>query len=294
MSDRQSRILVTGASGQLGRLVVERLSQTLPAPRIVAMVRDAAKGADLAGRGVEIREGDYADPATLDKALAGIDRVLLVSSNQVGQRAVQHGNVIEAARKAGVSLLAYTSILRADTTPMKLAAEHLETETALRQSGVPFALLRNGWYNENYLNSLPFALQHGAIIGSAGDGRISSAARADYADAAATVLASDEPQAGKIYELAGDESYTLAQLAAEIARQSGKPVVFTNLPEAEYKAALLGAGLPEPLAALLADSDVQAANGALFDDGHDLSRLTGKATTPFAASVAAALKTLGA
>jgi len=235
-----------------------------------------------------VRTTDYAKPETL--SFDGIGKLLLISSNAIGERLTQHRNVIEAAAKAGVGLIAYTSVLHAATSPLGLGEEHRQTEAALAAAGVPFVLLRNGWYTENYTAAIPAALAHGALLGSAGDGRISSAARADYAAAAATVLTSDTDQSGQIYELAGDTSYSLAEFAADIARQSGKPVAYANLPEADYKAALLGAGLPEPLAALLADSDAHAAGDALFDDGRQLSRLIGRPTTPFAATIAAALK----
>lgn len=281
-------IAITGATGQLGRLVIQNLLKTVPAAQIVAAVRSPDKAADLAALGVQVRQADYAQPATLDAAFQGVDKLLLISSSEVGQRAPQHAAVIAAAQKAGVKLLAYTSILRADTSPLGLAAEHKETEAMLRASGLPHVLLRNGWYTENYAASVPAALQYGAVMGSAKDGRIASAARADYAAAAAAVLTQDG-QAGQVYELAGDTAYTLSELAAEIATQSGKPVVYNDLPEAAYAAALVQVGLPEGFAALLADSDVGASKGGLFDDGRQLSRLIGRPTTPLAEVVKAAL-----
>jgi NAD(P)H dehydrogenase (quinone) len=281
-------IAITGATGQLGRLVLQNLLKTVPAAQIVAAVRSPEKAADLAALGVQVRQADYAQPATLEAAFQGVDKLLLISSSEVGQRAPQHAAVIAAAQKAGVKLIAYTSILRADTSPLGLAAEHKETEAMLRASGIPFVLLRNGWYTENYTASVPAALQYGAVMGSAKDGRIASAARADYAAAAAAVLTKDG-QAGKVYELAGDTAYTLSELAAEIAKQSGKPVVYNDLPEAAYAAAPVQVGLPEGFAALLADSDVGASKGGLFDDGHQLSQLIGRPTTPLAEVVKAAL-----
>jgi NAD(P)H dehydrogenase (quinone) len=285
-----AKILVIGASGQLGRLVIEALLKTVPAADIAAGVRTPANAADLAKLGVDVRQADYTRPEALEQAFAGIERVLLISSNELGQRATQHQNVIDAAKKAGVKLLAYTSVLHADTSPLGLAEEHRQTEAVLRASGVPFVVLRNGWYTENYTASIPAALAHNAFLGSAGDGRISSAARADYAAAAAAVLTAKSDLAGKIYELAGDESYTLTQFAAEIARQSGKAVGYHNLPEAEFKAVLVDAGLPEPLAGLLSDSDTGVSKGAIFDDSRQLSKLIGRPTTPFATTIAAALK----
>lgn len=281
-------IVITGASGQLGRLVIQSLLTKVPASRIVAAVRNPQKASDLAALGVQIRRADYTDSASLDAAFQGAEKVLLISSSEVGQRLAQHRNAIDAARRAGVSLLAYTSLLHADTSPLGLAGEHVATEAWLAQSGVPFVLLRNGWYTENYLASIPPALQHGAFIGSAGEGRIASAARTDYAEAAAVVLTTSG-QSGKVYELAGDEAYTLAEFSAELSRQSGKAIPYVDLPENDYKAALIGAGLPEPIAGLLADSDSGAAKGGLFDDTRQLGTLIGRPTTPLAVSMRAAL-----
>jgi len=282
-------IVVTGASGQLGRLVIQSLLAKVPASQIIAAVRQPARATDLAALGVQVRQADYTQAATLDAAFKGASKLLLISSSELGQRAAQHQNVIEAAKRAGVSLLAYTSILHADRSPLGLAGEHVQTEALLKASGLPYVLLRNGWYTENYLASVPPALQHGAFIGSAGEGRISSAARADYAEAAAVVLTQADP-AGKVYELAGDSAYTLADLAAELSRQSGKTIPYVNLSEADFKAALLGAGLPEPVAALLADSDVGASKGGLFDEQHQLSQLIGRPTTPLATLLKSALQ----
>lgn len=286
-------IAITGATGQLGRLVIQALLQEheVPAQQIVAAVRNPAKAADLAALGVQVREADYSRPDTLDAAFKGVAKVLLVSSSEVGQRGAQHRAVIDAARRAGIKLLAYTSILHADSTPLAMATEHKETEAALRASGLPFVLLRNGWYTENRTAGIGAALQHGALPGAAGDGRISSAARADYAAAAAAVLVKDG-QAGRVYELAGDTGHTLAELAAEIARQSGKPVTYQNLSEAAFKAMLVQVGLPDALAGLLADSDAGTAKGGLFDDGRQLSQLIGRPTTPIATTVGEALKAL--
>lgn len=281
-------IVITGATGQLGHLVIAALLKKVPATQIVAAVRNVEKAKDLAALGVQVRRADYDQPASWDVALKGADKVLLISSSEIGQRARQHKAVIDAARRAGVKLLAYTSVLHADTSVLGLAGEHKETEAYLRASGVPAVLLRHGWYTENYTMGVPTALKLGAVYGCAGDGRISSATRADYAEADVAALTADN-QAGKVYELAGDTAYTLTELAAEISRQSGKAIGYVNLPEAEYKKALLGAGLPEPLAALLADSDTGVSKGALFDDGKQLSKLIGRATTPLAAAVKVAL-----
>lgn len=285
-----SRFLVTGASGQLGRLVIDGLLKTVPASQIGVLVRSEKAAAEFAARGLHVHNGDYSRPDSLKAAFAGVDRALLISSSEIGQRTAQHRNAIEAARQAGVKLLAYTSLLHADTSPLGLAEEHRQTEAALKASGVPHALLRNGWYSENYAAPIPVALAHGVLLGSADGGRIASAARADYAEAAVRVLTAAEPQAGRIYELAGDGSYTLAEFAAELSKQSGKAVAYRDLPQADYQVALVGAGLPGPFAALLADSDAGAAKGALFDDSHTLSQLIGRPTTPIAATISAALK----
>lgn len=286
-------ILVTGATGQLGRLTIAQLLRRAPAARIRALVRNAAAAQDMAARGVELCSGDYNDPAALASALAGVDKVLLVSSNEVGQRLQQHRNVIEAAKVAGVKLLAYTSVLRADSSPLSLAVEHRATEEYLHRAGVPAVVLRDGWYTENYTANLAPVLQHGVLLGSARDGRISAAAREDFAAAAAVVL-TDDPQVhvGKVYELAGDNAFTLAQYAAEVARQARQPIVYRDLPVAEYKAALQQAGVPESFAQVFAESDAHAAEGCLYDEGRVLSRLIGRPTTSLADSVAQALAAL--
>lgn len=290
MTPTASKIAVTGATGQLGRLVIDALLRLVPASTVVAAVRNPEKAQDMAAKGIEIRVADYDRPETLEPALAGVDKLLLISSSEIGSRFRQHKAVIEAARRAGVKLVAYTSVLHADRSPLGLAEEHRQTEAALRESGLPVVLLRNGWYAENYTASVPAALQHNAVLGSAGEGRIAWASRADFAEAAAAVLTSSEVQAGKVYELAGDNAYTLAEFAAELARQSGQPIVYQDMPEAAYKGVLLGAGLPEGLATLLADSDVGASKGALHDESRQISTLTGRPTVTLEQVVAAALK----
>ncbi|OXH78016.1 SDR family oxidoreductase [Pantoea agglomerans] len=281
-------IAVTGATGQLGRFVIDALLKKVPAGEIVAAVRTPAKAADLAALGVIVRQADYGQPETLEAAFAGVDKLLLISGSEVGQREAQHKAVIEAARAAGVGFIAYTSLLHADTSPLGLGVEHRATEALLKASGIPFALLRNGWYSENYAASIPPALAHHAFIGAAGEGRIASAARQDYAEAAAEVM-TREDQAGKVYELAGDDSYTLAQFAAEIAAQSGEKIDYVNLSQSEFAAALKNAGLPEGLAEMLADSDAGAEKGGLFDDSRQLSQLIGRPTTTWQAVIRAAL-----
>lgn len=274
-------IAVTGATGQLGRLIIESLKSKVAADGIVALVRSPEKAGDL---GVEARAFDYSRADQLAPALAGVDTLMLVSSSEIGQRAVQHRNVIEAAKQAGVGRIVYTSVLHADTSPLDLAAEHRETEAALAEAGIPTTILRNGWYSENYAGSIQGALMSGALVGSAGEGRVSSAARADYAEAAVTVLTSAGHE-GKTYELAGDVAWTLPNLAAEISLQTGRDIPYKDLPEADYAAVLKGAGVPEGFAHAIAGWDVAASKGALFDDGHQLSALIGRPTTPLAQTV---------
>ena len=280
-------IVITGATGKLGQHVIASLLKSVPAANIIAAVRNPAKAADLAARGVQVRQADYNDGASLDAAFKGATKILLISSSEVGQRAQQHQNVIDAAKRAGVSLLAYTSVLRADTSPLGLAAEHVITEAAIRASSLPYTFLRNGWYLENHTEHLAPVLEHGVVLGAAQNGRFSSAARADYAAAAAAVLTAAQPQA--IYELAGDHGFTLAEYAAEVARQSGKPIVYKDMPQADFKAALVGVGVPEGFADLLADSDAGAARGGLEDNGKQLSALIGRPTTSLQDAVKAAL-----
>ncbi|NVI83763.1 SDR family oxidoreductase [Janthinobacterium sp. BJB401] len=280
-------IVITGATGNLGQHVIASLLKSVPAASIIAAVRNPAKAASLSAQGVQVRQADYNDGASLDAAFKGATKILLISSSEVGQRAQQHQNAIDAAKRAGVSLLAYTSVLRADTSPLGLAAEHVVTEAAIRASGLPYTFLRNGWYLENHTEHLAPVLEHGVVLGAAQDGRFSSAARRDYAAAAAAVLTADQPQA--IYELAGDQCFTLAEYAAEVARQSGKAIAYKDMPQADFKAALVSVGVPEGFADLLADSDAGAAKGGLEDHGKQLSALIGRPTTSLHDAVKAAL-----
>ncbi len=283
-------VVITGATGHLGRLVVESLlQQDVPARDITAVGRDTTKIKDLADRGVRVRAIDYDDPATLDDAFRGAARILLISASQTGQRVRQHGNAIDAARRAGASLLAYTSIAHADTTTLRLAEEHQATETALRASGLEYVLLRHSWYTENYTAQIPAILQRGSLAGSADDGRVSAATRADYAAAAAAVLAG-EGHARRVYELGGDQAFTLTEFAAEISAQAGQPVSYHDLPMAEYVQLLISAGLPESAAAIIADGDRGLARGDLYVDSGHLRQLIGRPTTSLHDAVAAALQ----
>ncbi|CAM3817827.1 Quinone oxidoreductase 2 [Vibrio aerogenes CECT 7868] len=281
--------LVTGASGQLGRLIVQSLQDKgVPANQIVAAVRSPEKVQDLADAGIVVRQADYNDTASLAAAFAGVNKVVLVSSSEVGQRAPQHKNIIDAAKEAGVELLAYTSLLKSDASLMMLADEHNATEAMLAESGIPYVLLRNSWYLENYTGTAAMAVEHGAVLGCAGDGKYAMASRADYAEAAAVVMTT-EGHAGKVYELAGDEAVTLAEYAAAVAEVYGKPVVYQELPEQEYVKVLTEMGLPEGFAQVLANSDIGASKGALFDDSKTLSGLIGHPTTSLKDALKAAL-----
>lgn len=282
-------IAVTGATGRLGRLVIEQLLVRVPANQIVAAVRNVERARDLEGKGVHVRHCDYDTPHTIDDALEGVRELLLISGSEIGKRTPQHHAVISAAKKAGVNLLAYTSLLKADTARMSLSVEHVATELAIRDSGVPFVFLRNSWYTENYTDNLASALRQGVFLGAAQDGRIAAAPRGDYAAAAATVLTTPGHE-DKVYELGGDEPFTMSELAEEVSRQSGKSVVYQDMPVAEYATALQGLGLPPPVVEMLASADEGIARGELDTTSHDLSRLIGRPTTSLAVSVAAALK----
>jgi NAD(P)H dehydrogenase (quinone) len=281
-------IVVTGATGHLGHHVIAELLRKVPANRIVAAARSPSKASDYAALGIEVREADYNKPETLDRAFVGAEKVLLVSSSEVGQRVAHHRNVIEAATRAGVDLLVYTSILRADRSRLLLAQEHRETEDLIRASWLPFVLLRNGWYTENYTEALGSALQTGVIVGCSGSGRVATAARADFAAAAVAALTSWEHE-NRVYELAGDNPFTMAELAAEVSRQSGRPVVYKDLSPEEYAKVLEEAGVPKPAADLYVDSSLGIARGDLMGSSEDLRRLIGRPTTTLAESVRAAL-----
>lgn len=284
-------ITVTAATGQLGRRVVTALlDRGIPAGGVIAAVRDPAKAADLAARGVIVRHADYDQPETLPSAFAGTHRLLLISSNQVGRRVVQHRAVVAAAQQIGVELFAYTSLLRADTSQMILAEEHRVTEELIRDAGLPYVFLRNGWYLENYTSALAPALTRGVLLGAAGDGRISAASRADFAAAAAAVLAGGD-HANRVYELGGDTAFTMAELAAEVSRQAGTRVVYQNLSVDDYRAALIAGGLPESEATVLADADAGVARGELATDSRQLRELIGRPTTTLAQAVARGLAT---
>jgi NAD(P)H dehydrogenase (quinone) len=284
-------VVVTGATGQLGRLTVEALLRRgVPASGVVATGRDVTGIKDLAERGVVVRRADFTDPDSLAAAFAGTDKLLLISASiPVDERVANHRRAIDAALAAGVSLVAYTSTLQADTAATIIGATHRATEEYLRERRVPSVLLRNGWYLENYTAQLPGILQNGAVIGAAGQGRVSAASRADYAEAAAVVLTT-QSHVGAVYELGGGEAFTLTELAAAISAAAGKPITYTDLSAKELARMLAGAGLPADLADVLADADLGLSRGELFTDSGDLGRLIGRPTTPLADAVAEALR----
>lgn len=280
-------ILVTGATGQLGRLVVEALlEKAVPADQIVAGGRNPAKLAELEALGVQTRSIDYSDPASLREAFDGVHKVLLVSGNIPGSRVSLHLNVIEAAKDAGVELIAYTSIPNAGTSTMALAVDHQDTERALNNSGLPVALLRNGWYLENYTDQVAGYLQHGSVFGSAAEGALNGATRADLAQAAAAVLLADD-QGGTVHELGGSDSFTLADLAQEVTAATGQSVTYQDLPEEDFSHVLIGAGVPEAFARILADSDRGIARGDLLVQGNALETLLGRPATTLREAVRA-------
>jgi NAD(P)H dehydrogenase (quinone) len=280
-------IAVTGATGQLGRLVLDELLSSQEPGSLVAVVRDAAKAGELSARGVQVRVADYSDPAALTEALTGVDKLLLVSGSEVGSRVAQHANVINAAKAAGVGFIAYTSVLAADTTELILAPEHKATEELIRASGLDFALLRNGWYTENYAQTVATAKQTGAVVAAAGDGRVASATRADYAAAAAAVLSSAGHE-GRTYELSGDYAWDFKELATAVAKIVGREVVYRPVSAPELVEVLTTAGLDEGTAGFLAalDSDTEA--GLLATVTGELSGLIGRPTTPLLQALEAA------
>lgn len=275
-------IVVTGTSGKLGRLVVAALLESTPANRVVAVARDPNKVADLAARGVVVRRGSYDEPSSLDAAFEGAERLIFISGSEVGKRVAQHAAVVDAAKRARVSRIIYTSILRADTSRMRLAAEHLATEKAIFASGLEYTILRNGWYVENYTENLAPALAHGTFLGAAGEGRISAATRDDFARAAAAVGTTASGHENAVYELGGDTSFTMTELARAVSEWAGRTIGYTNLPSEAYAAALIQAGVPAPFAETLADCDAGVARGELEVTSGDLRRLIGRETTTLA------------
>jgi NAD(P)H dehydrogenase (quinone) len=282
-------IVVTGATGQLGRLVIDELLKTIEAKDIIAAVRTPSKANDFADRGIQVREADYSRPETLAAAFKGASRLLLISGNELGKRVAQHKAVIDAAKASGVTFVAYTSVLHCDTSPLVLAAEHLATEQYILSSRLTYSLLRNGWYFENQTAAIEMAIEKGSFIGASGEGKIAAASRSDYAAAAAAVLTGGNFE-NSVLELGGDTPYTRAGLAAELSRQTGKVIGYQNLSEAEYRNVLSGF-LPAIYADVIADAEARAAEGALDDNSRTLTRLIGRPTTTLGEAVESALKT---
>ena len=286
-------IVVTGATGHLGRLTVEALlARGVDPATITATGRDPGRLAELDALGVRTAAADYDDVASLKQAFEGADKVLLVSGIDLGRRTEQHANAIDAARSAGVTFIAYTSAPYADTTKLLIAVEHRATEELLEASGLAYSFLRNGWYIENYTGQLADTIESGVLVGSAGEGKVSVAARFDYAEAAAVVLSTDGHD-GKVYELGGDEGVTYADIAAAIADASGRPVVYQDVPSEVRLDGMVSAGLPAPVAEILVDADRAIADGELEVNSGDLARLIGRPTTPLAVGVAQAVAALG-
>lgn len=281
-------IVVTGATGELGRLVIDELLATVPAGEIATVVRDKEKAAPLAACGVELRIADYNRPETLAGAFRSGDRVLLISGSEVGKRVAQHTAIVEAAEAAGVAQLAYTGILGGPDADFALADEHKATERLILDSGLPYTFLRNGWYTENYTANLAPVLAHGAVVSNAGEGRVASASRADYAAAAAAAV-TGEGHLGKAYELSGDTAWSFAEYAALLSEVTGREITYNNVPAAVHQEILVGAGLPEGFAAILTDVDEAIGRGRLAGTSGDLARLIGRPTTPLATTVRATL-----
>ena len=282
------KIAITGATGQLGNLVIEQLLQLTAAQNIVALVRNIDKAEHFKVQGIELREFDYDRPETLVPALSGIDKLLLISANEIGRRTPQHQAVIDAAKVAGVPYLAYTSLLRADTSPLGLAQEHRETEKLIQDSGITYTFLRNNWYSENYLAGVAHTIEIGTLFGAAQDGRISSASRIDYAEAAAKVLTSTGHD-NQTYELAGSQSFSLSELATLIGQAASKNINYQNLSAEEYTQGLTQAGLPAGLVEVIVDADIQTIQGAMYSDSQDLEQLIGRKTTNIQYAIEAAL-----
>jgi len=283
-------IAVTGSNGQLGQKVIQTLLNTEKANTIVALVRNPDNAHVLKQLGVLVRQADYNKPETLESAFDGVEKLLLISGTEFGKRFEQHKAVIDAAMAQNVSLIAYTSLLKADTSPLLLAQEHKQTEAYFKAVSAPFVFLRNGWYTENYTDNVDSVLQMGAVAGAAKQGVLSTASRQDYADAAVAVLLSSQNQAGKIYELAGDTGFTLMEYASIISEITGEDIGFLDMDESAYREALIKAGLPEGMAAALADSEHYAASGWLQDNSGTLSSLLGRPTATLRATLAAKMK----
>ena len=281
-------IAICGAAGVLGQQVIEQLLIRTDARNIVVIARHAQTISRVPNTDIEVRQADYLDVTSLALALSGIEKVLLISSSEVGTLAEPHFNVIAAAQQVGIMHFFYTSLLHADQSGIALAQEHVFTEKALFKSGLTYTILRNGWYTEHYTNSLKSALAQNTLIGAAGEGKITPALTSEYAEAAAIVLTTPAHE-NKVYELAGDDAFTMTELAAEVSKQTGKNVVYFNLNEPDYREKLIHLGVEPAAANLMVNADVGAATGALFDDSGTLQQLLGRKTVSITQAVKDAL-----
>lgn len=282
------RIAICGAAGNMGQHVITQLLKRTAASDIVVIARHAQTGNRIESDEIEVRHADYLEISSLQQAFADIDKVLLISSSEVGTLAEPHFNVIAAAQLVGIRHFVYTSLLHADSSGVAFAKEHLLTEQALFKSGLTYTILRNGWYTENYISNLKAAIEQCTLVGAAGEGKIASALMCEYAEAAAIVLTTPAHE-NKVYELAGDQAYTLTDLAAEVSRQTGINVVYVNLDEPDYRERLIHLGIQPATANLLVNADMGAANGALFDDSGTLQQLLGRKTVSLEQAVQIAL-----
>jgi NAD(P)H dehydrogenase (quinone) len=282
--------LVTGATGHLGGLIVRHLRDRLPAGELAVSVRDTARAAELAAAGVEVRHGDFDDPASLTTAFAGVDTLVLVSTDGADEvRLGQHTTAVRAAAGAGVGFLAYTSIVDAETSRVALAEVHRGTERAIKAAGIPYAFLRNNMYHENYLPQLPGALDRGVLATATGTGRIASASRDDYARAAAAVAADPAGHRDAVYELTGPAAWSFDELAAAAAELTGRPLAHAAVTADELRGILTGAGLPPFVADRLAVLDTDISRGDLARVRPDLEKLTGRPGTSITEALRATL-----
>jgi len=283
-------IAVTGANGHLGKLVIEGLIERVPANQVIAAVRTPERASLFERLGVQVRTADYSRPETLSTSLRGVKRILLISAADVSERFNLHKAVIDAAKKEGTELFVYTSLLRADSSELFLAREHKQTEDYIRASGLPFVFLRNGWYLENHTSGLASAAEQGELLGSSSGARFASASRADYS-AAATVALTQVDSAGKTYELAGDRSFSMAELAKEVSTQIGRDIPYRNLSANDYAAILLRSGVPQMTVDVIVDANTKSIRGDLDSTSRDLSQLIGRRTTTLSDAVRSALGT---
>ncbi|MGG1679883.1 SDR family oxidoreductase [Neobacillus sp. NRS-1170] len=269
------KMLVTGATGKLGTKVVETLLKTVPASHLAVSVRNPEKAAELQARGVEVRQGDFDRPETLDSAFAGIDRLLLISADGDNETRIrQHTDAVAAAERAGVKFIAYTSLANASETTMFLAPPHVATEAAILKTGIPFSFLRNNWYLENEIPSIQGVLAGAPWVTSAGSGKVGWALQQDYAEAAAAVLAGDGHE-NTIYELSG-KPVSQEELVSALSTVLGKEIPVQQVDDATYADIMKGAGLPDFLIPFLVGIQKGIRDGALEIESNDFEKLLGR------------------